>query len=735
MPSTVICQRCQSPNDINATICQKCGARLCPHCHLVIESPNASVCPKCGKKDHTFRPGKYAGSTYVPPGVSGSTGPSLTYCSNCGSKIEPGVKRCPYCGRLGNLVTQSPQQGYGTLKPAEGDIRYGYSSPEPAAVPQTQKVCQKCGMPFPPGSSQCPVHGKYGGGSILRESTIKLEGPNLWARIAEKRAASEAAEQQKLQPRHSVAPEEIYPQIAIQPAASIESLPPDEAESQRICPSCGAPVPDRSKVCPACGYNRLPPQRSKPIPKAEEFYKSRMAVEQPYAYYPPPPPDQYYGQPQVQPYEMAYPAPVPGFIEEPEEGRKKKKPKKEKIPRELPYREAAAGTRKSPLPILLALIALAGVIIISVVLIIDQLKAPPAVVPPSTLNPSTTTQTPGELLISNIKYSDITRNSAVVSWKTNKKSNSIVVYCLEGGTLCESEKDDALVTDHSVKLSNLETGKAYHITVKSRTGDSTDALDASMDATEVLRTSDIKDTTPPKISDVKITNLVSSQTGASAEITWKTDEPATSQVSYGTSQSYGNLQPAQTDTSLVVFHDVTLYGLPTNTTIHFKVISRDAAGNEASSLNATFVTPPPAGSGIGNAAPDFTLPCADGSTVTLSNLRGSKVIINFWHMNCSPCLSEMPAFQQLHTKMPNLPILCIHGTALGAFNVNALGAFLTNNQYTFTVPMDSAGQVSAQYNISSVPRTFFLDSTGIIKNVKDGSFSGESQIEEMLNSY
>lgn len=755
MPST-ICQRCQSPNDYNATVCQNCGARLCPNCHLVIDSPNASVCPKCGKKDMSFRPGKYSGSTYVPSGVSPSVNASATYCSNCGSKIEPGVKKCPFCGRLGSLVTQSPQQGYGVMKPAHGDSLYGYAAPQPEPTTQTQKVCQKCGMPFPPGSSQCPKHGKYGGGSILSESSIKLEGANLWAKIEEKRAASAAAEQNKMQPRRAAAPEDRYPQMYSGPAALPDNYPPAEAELERICQNCGAAVPDRSKVCPNCGNNRLPPQKSKPIIKAETYYKAHAPAEQQYDNYPPAqdpyygqpaampynqpydqPAAQQYGQPALQPYELNYPLASSSFIEDLSEDKRQKKQKKERTPKESPYKNGRAAQKKSPLPILLALIALGGVIILAVILILDQLKTPAVVVPPASLNQSTTTSasTTDTIKISEIEFSDITRNSAIVTWKTDKKSNSVVIYCLDGGTQCESGKDESMVTNHKVSLTGLEQGKSYHITVKSRMGDSADSPEASLEATSVLRLSEQVDKTPPKITEIKVTNLVSSSTGSSAEITWKTDEQATSQVSYGTSQLYGSLQPAQTDTNLVTFHDVTLYGLPTNTTIHYKIITRDADGNEISSSNATFVTPPPAGTAIGNAAPDFTLTCADGSTVTLSSLRGSKVIINFWHLNCSPCLSEMPAFQQLHTSKATLPMLCIHGTALGPANNNAIGAYLTEKAYTMTVPIDPTGQVSALYNISSVPKTFFLDSTGIIRKIQDGAFSGESQIEEMLNSY
>jgi len=519
--------------------------------------------------------------------------------------------------------------------------------------------------------------------------------------------------------------------------AAVPDAPPVTAE-QRTCPNCGCSVPDRSKVCPNCGNNRLPPERSKPFIKAEDRYRAVEAAQQAYATQAyeayPPQVDQYYGQPAVQPYEMAYPVPTPGFVQEiyPD-----KKQRKEKKPREREERTGKPGQRASPLPILLALLALAGVIVIGVVFLMDQLKAPaPAVIPPGTL---TTPSTKGPA-ISDVEYSNISRTGATVTWKTDKKSNSIVIYCIDGGTLCENARDDALVTDHSVKLTTLEQGKAYHITVKSSLGDSPDSPDSSLEVTEVLRTSDVRDTTPPVISEVKVTNISSSAMGGSAEITWNTDEPATSQVSYGTSASYGTLQPSQTDTSLVTFHDVILYGLSPQTTFHYKVMSRDADGNERSSPDATFATAAPAGSSVGSSAPDFTLACADGSQVTLSALQGKKVIINFWNLNCHYCMEEMPYFQELRANHPesSVAILMINSAA-GGFPPNrdeSVGDAITQANYTFTVPLDPAGAVAQAYSVTSgIPVTFFIDSNGIIKNKQDGSFANAAAIEARLSSY
>ncbi|MCX6005625.1 MAG: zinc-ribbon domain-containing protein, partial [Chloroflexi bacterium] len=567
MPS-IICQKCREINEPNATICQRCGARLCHSCHLVIESPSASVCPHCGKKDLTFRPGKYSASTYIAAGSQGTGGFGQFYCPNCGSKIDPGVKKCPYCGRLGTLVTQTPVQGFGVMQPAHGERAYTYTSPEPERPVSTQKVCRKCGTPIPPGSSLCPIHGKFGGGNILAEGPAQLPGRHtgdLWRKIEEKRAASSSSEQTSAVSHHTP-PQQIYPQMSAVPQASKEIYALPETDTQRICPSCGSAVPDRSKVCPTCGWNRLPPQRTRPIIKAEEFYKASEAAAQPYPVYKPPV-DQYYGQPGVMPYESMYP-PQPVPMEQPYE---KKGRRKERRPREAGQRESRPQQKQPILPLLLSLLAIVTVMGFAATYILGELNKPAAVpvILPKTNVESSTPKAP---VISDVEFSDIGRDSAVIN----------------------------------VKLVGLEPNKSYHLTVKSRLDDDPKSPDASQEVDQVLRLLGIADKTPPVISTVNSVNI----TGSSATITWKTDEPATSQVAYGTSATYGTLQPAQTDTTLMISHEVMLQGLPPLTPFNFMVISRDASGNEATSSNAKFTTTPPAGSLIGNSAADFTLDCA-----------------------------------------------------------------------------------------------------------------------------
>jgi Bacterial Ig domain/Purple acid Phosphatase, N-terminal domain/Fibronectin type III domain/Bacterial Ig-like domain len=92
------------------------------------------------------------------------------------------------------------------------------------------------------------------------------------------------------------------------------------------------------------------------------------------------------------------------------------------------------------------------------------------------------------------------------------------------------------------------------------------------------------DTTPPVISAVAASSISTS----GATISWTTDEASDSQVDYGLTTAYGSTSAL--NSNLVTAHAATLTGLASATLYHFRVRSRDAAGNLATSADFTLTT-------------------------------------------------------------------------------------------------------------------------------------------------
>jgi len=93
-----------------------------------------------------------------------------------------------------------------------------------------------------------------------------------------------------------------------------------------------------------------------------------------------------------------------------------------------------------------------------------------------------------------------------------------------------------------------------------------------------------------------ISNVACTADNRSATITWTTDDPATSQVEYGTTAAYGVETTATT--ALVTSHSVTISALAPETMYHYRVLS-DSATDDATSADATFVTDAPVTLNIG----------------------------------------------------------------------------------------------------------------------------------------
>lgn len=120
------------------------------------------------------------------------------------------------------------------------------------------------------------------------------------------------------------------------------------------------------------------------------------------------------------------------------------------------------------------------------------------------------------------------------------------------------------------------------------------------------------DTTAPAISGVASSNV--NQNGAS--VAWTTNEASDSQVEYGTTTSYG-LSTAL-NSSLVTNHTMVVSGLDASTTYHYRVKSRDAAGNLATSGDFTFVTPGPVDSTPPSTPTGLTAGTVTSASVPLS---------------------------------------------------------------------------------------------------------------------
>jgi len=330
-------------------------------------------------------------------------------------------------------------------------------------------------------------------------------------------------------------------------------------------------------------------------------------------------------------------------------------------------------------------------------------------------------------VISEILITSITDHGARVTWKTDELCTGRVIYKTEVG---EPHVINGMVTPtryHQAEISGLDSGKNYYITIISR-DDAGNEAERRRDFQTLLSAAD---TTAPKL----VGEPSASVSDSNATISWKTNEKAKSQVKYSLGTGYEF--PSGFTYEFSAEHSVLLSGLSPNTEYHYQLVSRDASGNVMTTGDYTFKTEPETGAApyMGSKAPDFTLRNLQGESVSLSQFRGKKVILNFWASWCTPCKMEMPHFQTLWARYNPGADFVILAVAGSQSEETIIRNFITDGNYTFTVCLDPNGDAFNKYELNSIPKTYFIDKDGVIRRIQQGMFTGPGEIEFMLNSY
>src|SRR5215217_7420130 len=117
---------------------------------------------------------------------------------------------------------------------------------------------------------------------------------------------------------------------------------------------------------------------------------------------------------------------------------------------------------------------------------------------------------------------------------------------------------------------------------------------------------------------------------------------------------------------------------------------------------------------VGDVAPNFQLRDLGGNMITLAQLRGKIVLLNFWATWCGPCRVEMPAMEQLYRTFSHkeFEILAVSTDPQGAAVTRP---FQQEMGFTFPILHDSEYRVGLTYGARSLPMTFMVDRQGVIR--------------------
>ena len=115
---------------------------------------------------------------------------------------------------------------------------------------------------------------------------------------------------------------------------------------------------------------------------------------------------------------------------------------------------------------------------------------------------------------------------------------------------------------------------------------------------------------------------------------------------------------------------------------------------------------------IGQPAPPFTVTLFDGKKLSLTDLRGKVVFLNFWASWCPPCRAEARDLEAAWKGYKDKNIVFL-GIDMQDTEKDAL-AYIEEFQITYPNGRDASGKISIDYGVWGIPETFFIDPEGRI---------------------
>ncbi|MFC4023051.1 TlpA family protein disulfide reductase [Oceanobacillus longus] len=135
----------------------------------------------------------------------------------------------------------------------------------------------------------------------------------------------------------------------------------------------------------------------------------------------------------------------------------------------------------------------------------------------------------------------------------------------------------------------------------------------------------------------------------------------------------------------------------------------------------------------GEAAPDFELETLNVEQFKLSDLKGKKVILNFWYTWCPPCREEMPEMQKFYEEFGDeVEIVAVNLTYMEKSEQD-VHDFIDEFSFTYSVPLDREETVAEQYKIHAAPTSYFIGTDGIVQQTRRIGPMEYEFMEEMVH--
>jgi len=126
---------------------------------------------------------------------------------------------------------------------------------------------------------------------------------------------------------------------------------------------------------------------------------------------------------------------------------------------------------------------------------------------------------------------------------------------------------------------------------------------------------------------------------------------------------------------------------------------------------------------VGSLANDFTVKDSD-RTVSLNQLRGQVVVLNFWASWCAPCIAELPSMMEMQDRMRNRGVTVL-GISIDV-DGDAYHRFIQQRNVNFLTVRDPDQKVAGMYGTSVWPESYIIDREGMMRRKVVGPINWNS---------
>jgi len=131
-------------------------------------------------------------------------------------------------------------------------------------------------------------------------------------------------------------------------------------------------------------------------------------------------------------------------------------------------------------------------------------------------------------------------------------------------------------------------------------------------------------------------------------------------------------------------------------------------------------------------APAFAIMTTDGQRISMDDLAGKVVLLDFWATWCAPCREALPHMREIAKKFEGQPLIVLSVSLDN--DEQKWKDFIVKNEMTWPQDRDGsfAGPIARMFGVNAIPHTFTIDADGVLQEEHIGDASIEGKLKKLI---